>query len=83
MLNFNRFVQTNIPLVSIVLFLILFIIILISKPNIIFDKQGVPREFGIGYKKKTVLPIWLVVIILAIISYFIILYYLNYRKIMF
>ena len=51
--------------------------------NIIFDKQGVPREFGIGYKKKTVLPIWLVVIILAIISYFIILYYLNYRKIMF
>ena len=83
MLNFNRFVQTNISLVSIVLFLILFIIILISKPNIIFDKQGVPRECGIGYKKKTVLPIWLVVIILAIISYFIILYYLNYRKIMF
>ena len=79
----RQFVVKNITLVSIVVFLLLFLIIMLTKPTTIFDKNGKPREFGIGYKKKTVLPIWLVVIILAIISYFIILYYLNYRKIMF
>ena len=28
------------------------------------------REFGIGYKNKTVVPIWLATIILAFMSYF-------------
>ena len=51
-----------------------------TKPTIIFDKAGKPREFGIGYKNKTILPLWLTVIILAILSYFLIVCYINFNK---
>ena len=40
-----------------------------------------PEYFGVGYKNKTVLPIWLVAITLAILSYLTILYYLIYPRI--
>ena len=79
----RQFVTTNINLVSIIVFLLLFAIILVTKPNIMFDKNGKPREFGIGYKNKTILPLWLAVIILAIISYLTILCYINFKRFVF
>ena len=79
----RQFVVTNINLVSIIVFLLLFAIILVTKPNIMFDKNGKPREFGIGYKNKTILPVWLAVIILAIISYLTILCYINFKRFVF
>jgi hypothetical protein len=79
----RQFVVTNINLVSIIVFLLLFAIIMVTKPNIIFDKNGKPREFGIGYKNKTIVPLWLTVIILAIISYLIILCYINFKRFVF
>jgi hypothetical protein len=79
----RQFVTININLVSIIVFLILFAIILLIKPSIMFDKNGNPREFGIGYKNKTILPLWLAVIILAIISYLAILCYINYKRFIF
>ena len=39
------------------------------KPAAVFDEYGKYRQFGLGYKKFTVFPIWLVTIILAILSY--------------
>jgi hypothetical protein len=56
---------------------------MVTKPNIMFDKNGKPREFGIGYKNKTILPLWLAVIILAILSYLIILCYINLKRFVF
>lgn len=79
----RQFVVTNINLVSIIVFLLLFAIIMVTKPNIIFDKNGKPREFGIGYKNKTIVPLWLTVIILAIVSYLIILCYINFKRFVF
>jgi hypothetical protein len=79
----RKFVVTNINLVSIIVFLLLFAIIMVTKPNIIFDKNGKPREFGIGYKNKTIIPLWLTVIILAIVSYLIILCYINFKRFVF
>jgi len=75
----RQFIIKNINLVSIVIFLLLFALIMFIKPTIIFDKNGRPRDFGIGYKNKTILPLWLTVIILAIISYLSILFYINYN----
>ena len=46
-----------------------------------FDKNGKPREFGIGYKNKTVIPIWLIVIIMAYMSYLFLLYLNTYTQI--
>ena len=74
------FVKNNIVLITIILFLFLFSLLIISKPAFIFNKDGSLKIFGLGYKNKTVLPIWLSAIILAIISYFIILYYLSFSK---
>jgi hypothetical protein len=79
----RQFVVTNINLVSIIVFLLLFAIILVTKPNIMFDKNGKPREFGIGYKNKTILPLWLAVIILAIVSYLAVLCYINFKRFVF
>tara|TARA_B100000902_G_scaffold398458_1_gene465298 strand:- start:3465 stop:3725 length:261 start_codon:yes stop_codon:yes gene_type:complete len=65
-------IKENINVLSILLFLMLYIIIIIVKPDFIFHEDGSLRDFGIGYIKKTILPIWLIAIILAILSYFII-----------
>ena len=53
-------------------FLIFFISIQIIKPTIFYNIDGSLREFGIGYKRKTIIPMWLVTIILAIMSYLIV-----------
>ena len=79
----RQFVVTNINLVSIIVFLLLFAIIMVTKPSVIFDKNGKLREFGIGYKNKTIIPLWLAVIILAIVSYLTVLCYINFERFVF
>jgi hypothetical protein len=46
------------------------------KPGFLFKNDGSIREFGVGYRNKTILPIWLLAIILGILSYLFVLYYL-------
>ena len=50
----RQYIINNINLVSVVIFLLLFALIIFIKPTIIFYKNGRPREFGIGYKNKTI-----------------------------
>ena len=77
----NRlFVRNHINTFSILLFVILFTIVIYIKPSVVFKDNGTIREFGIGYKSKTILPIWLVSIILAFLSYLFVLYYLALPK---
>tara|TARA_A100001015_G_scaffold317737_1_gene435490 strand:+ start:3645 stop:3890 length:246 start_codon:yes stop_codon:yes gene_type:complete len=80
---FKNFIIKNLTTVTILIFLVIFIILIINKPQFIFKKNGQPREFGIGYKNKTILPIWLAVIIIAIFSYLFVLYYINFNKFVF
>jgi hypothetical protein len=35
----------------------------------LYTKEGGFRQFGVGYKQKTVVPIWIVAIMLAILCY--------------
>lgn len=63
---------------AIILFLISFVTVHILKPSFIYNTDGGFRDFGVGYKNKTVVPIWLVAIILAVLSYLAILNYLMY-----
>jgi|TARA_B100000287_G_C20280167_1_gene641663 sterol desaturase/sphingolipid hydroxylase (fatty acid hydroxylase superfamily) len=77
---FRLFIRQNITSVAIVLFVILFAVIQISKPAIIYNKDGSLRQFGLASRKKTVLPIWLITIFLAILCYLFILYYLTLPK---
>jgi len=54
---------------SIFLFVVIFIGLNWYKPSFIFDTDGTVREFGIGRKKKTIIPLWLIVFITAFLSY--------------
>tara|TARA_A100001015_G_scaffold306652_1_gene401292 strand:+ start:4304 stop:4546 length:243 start_codon:yes stop_codon:yes gene_type:complete len=76
----KNIVKKNILLFTVILFLSLFSIFVYFKPNTVFDKDGSPLNFGLGYTKKTILPIWLIVIIISIISYLFILFYVNSNK---
>ena len=63
--------------ITFALYFILSAIIIISRPKFIFNNQHL-RKFGSG-NSKTLLPLWLVLIIVAILSY--ILSILIYLKI--
>lgn len=67
----NYFRENNV-LATFILFLFMFSLIIIYKPSFAFDKHGQIKEFGLGYTNKTVLPIWVLVIIFSVLSYFII-----------
>ena len=68
------FIKQHTTSLSILLFMILFGIMVYLKPNFVFNKDGTMRQFGIGYRNKTVIPIWLIVIIMAYLSYLFLLY---------
>ncbi len=72
----NNFIRNNPVLISIILFMVIFGLIIMWKPSFLFKNDGSIREFGVGYRNKTILPIWLLVVILGILSYVFVLYYL-------
>ena len=76
----RSFIGNNITLVSIIIFVIIFSIVQLLKPQFLYNKDGSLREFGVGYKNKTILPVWLFSIILGILSYVLVLYYLTYPR---
>lgn len=55
--------------ISIILFMILFTLFHLAKPGFAYNEAGGFRPFGVGYKSKTIFPVWVVAIILAIFSY--------------
>lgn len=78
---YKTYVRENITLVSVILFVIVFGSIQLMKPACLYNKNGSIREFGIGYKNKTILPIWLLSLLLGILCYLVVLYYVNSHKI--
>ncbi len=62
------------------LFIVMYSIIIIIKPGMIFNnRDNCLRPFGVGYKNTTIVPLWLISILFAIVSYFIVLYVLHIR----
>jgi hypothetical protein len=54
---------------AILIFLSIFFIVHWIKPVALFDEDGSLREFGVGSTRKTVTPMWLVAILVAIAAY--------------
>lgn len=77
MLQTKQFVRYNKISISILMFLVIFSLIHYLKPGLLYTKDGGFREFGVGYRNKTVIPIWVVSIILAILCYFSVNLYLQ------
>ena len=79
---FNRsIIKRNIITFSIILFVVIYLVINNIKPNFLYTNNGHLRSFGLNYKNKTIIPLWLLAIFIAIISYISILYYITYPKI--
>ena len=79
-MNTRIFIRNNITAVSIILFIIIYALVQIVKPNFIYNEDGSLKQFGLGVRQKTIIPIWLVTMILAIFSYLFVLYYLAMPK---
>ena len=77
---YRNIVRDNVTLVSIILFITIFSAIQLSKPMFLYNTDGSIREFGVGYKNKTILPIWLLSIVLGIVCYLIVMYYIAHPK---
>jgi uncharacterized membrane protein YozB (DUF420 family) len=76
----RTFIRNNITIAAITLFIIIFAAVHVIKPGFLYKPDGSIREFGVGTKNKTIMPIWLFSIILGILSYLFVTYYLAYPK---
>jgi hypothetical protein len=74
---YREFITKNPVSVSITLFVIIFFMVQVKKPGFLFKSDGSIRQFGIGYKNKTIFPMWLFAIFLGIICYLFVLYYIE------
>jgi hypothetical protein len=81
-MNVN-YIRENATLISIIIFLFVFGLIQMAKPAFLYNKDGSIREFGIGYRNKTILPIWLLAIVLGILSYLVVVFYIANYKLLF
>jgi hypothetical protein len=79
---FNQYISREaLSVIAVFVFLILFGIINAFRPSIIYNKDLSFRRFGIGYKNKTVIPIWMLSIVLAILVYVLVTYLFEYRAV--
>ena len=78
----DKILRKNLLAISITFFITVFILINVWRPGLLYNVDGSIKQFGLGRKNKTVIPIWLVVIILAIVCYLAAtsLYFLNTRR---
>jgi hypothetical protein len=72
------FIGRNKLNISLLVFVIMFSLIHHVQPSLVYNEEGEFRPFGIGYRHKTVIPIWLVAIITALFSYMFVMSYLVY-----
>lgn len=74
----RQYISENPVFSAILLFVLLFGVVIWAKPKYLFLNDGSVRTFGIGYRNKTIFPIWLFAIILGILCYVFIAYYVAF-----
>ena len=78
---YRGYIRENVTLVSVVIFIIIFGTIQTMKPACLYNRDGSIREFGIGYRNKTIFPIWLLSLSLGILCYLFVMYYVANPRI--
>jgi hypothetical protein len=79
----RRYILHNLPSIAVILFIAMYSAVLFFKPAFIYNRDGSLRTFGLGFKRKTIIPAWLLAIVLAIVAYLMVLYYVSYPKIVY
>jgi len=73
----KRWVRQNKIVVAILIYIILFGVVNLLTPAFMYNPDGSLKEFGVGFRKKTIIPVWLISIFLAILAYFSVVYYTS------
>jgi hypothetical protein len=63
--------------VAIIIFIILLLLFHYFKPGFAYNNEGGFRPFGVGFRNKTVIPVWVVAIILGVFSYLLALFMIQ------
>ena len=70
-------IRKHVVSISILIYISIYMLIMYLKPSFLFQKNGSLREFGIGYRNKTIIPVWFIAIFIATLSYFSVMYYVS------
>ena len=76
----RNFLQTNVVMVAIILYIVAYGLIIMVRPSFLYKSDNTLRQFGIGYKNKTILPMWLFAFIMGVVCYLAVLYYLEFQQ---
>lgn len=68
---FSEYTKHDKLIIAILIFSTIYSLVQYIEPNFLYKPDGTLREFGVGYRKKTILPLWLFSFILGIFSYII------------
>lgn len=79
----RSFIKKHIISFATLLFVAVYLIINYIKPSFLYTNEGSLRPFGVGYKNKTIIPLWLIAIMAAILSYTMILYWIALPRLQF
>ena len=79
----RNYIKNNITFVSIIVFILSYSAIAYFKPGFLYNHDGTLRNFGLNSNKRTIVPIWLLAILLSLLSYLIVMYYLALPKLMY
>lgn len=74
----NTYIRSHKVSLSLFIYVSLMVLLHVGKPACIYNDDGSFRQFGIGYRNKSIVPIWLISILLAIFSYLVVIYYIAY-----
>ena len=64
------FIRRHFVSVAVVVFIIIYFCIAAVRPPLLYNRDGSLREFGIAQSRKTIIPAWLLAVLLGIGVYF-------------
>lgn len=73
------FTRKNHRMWAVTIYLFLMAAFLYLKPSIAFGREGRIRPFGTQDREATILPLWLWVFVIAVVSYCVMIYFANFR----
>ena len=79
----RAYLGRHVTIVSIIVFVFAFAGLNYMKPSFLYNEDGSIRQFGLGFSKKTVIPVWLVTVFVAILSYYAVLHFTLGSKVAF
>lgn len=79
-MSFRSILKKNIIATTIIFFVLVYMFVNYLKPAFLYTHNGTLRQFGLGYRQKTIIPLWLLSIVIAIISYLLVRFYIVFPR---